>query len=268
VWQPTVWEGGVLTTLTPTEGFCEASVITPDGNTIFGSSYDPHTFKFFGVAWDRQGGSWVERELGALFGTAPDQGDVVPNDCTPDGRIVVGLNQFFFGNFTGFLWTEATGMVDVEDFLEERGITLPAGFDIQSLTAISDDGSVIVGIGQDTTFPFIGRTFLIRLDPAVDVPVVAAAAEGLRMSARPNPVRANGTTVEFEIPRAGTGTLAIYDTAGRLVRRLLDGPMTAGRHAVGWDGRDTAGARVAAGVYYSRLETGNARETRKLVVVR
>jgi flagellar hook assembly protein FlgD len=48
----------------------------------------------------------------------------------------------------------------------------------------------------------------------------------------------------------------VLDVGGRRVwSRALPG--TAGRHRVAWDGRDSGGARVPAGVYFARL-TGSS----------
>jgi hypothetical protein len=166
------------------------------------------------------------------------------------------------------MWTEGTGIVDVVTFLADHGITIPALFDVQSLTAVSDDGTVITGVGQHMSPPFNPEGFIIRLDAAVSAPEMTAAPEGAsRIHAWPNPT-SGGTTVSFELARATTGTLDVYDATGRLVRRILDGPITAGRRVVAWDGRDRVGARAAAGVYYLRFETETTRETRKLVIVR
>jgi flagellar hook assembly protein FlgD len=38
------------------------------------------------------------------------------------------------------------------------------------------------------------------------------------------------------------------------VRTLVDGPVSAGRHEVAWDGRDESATVVAAGVYFARLQ--------------
>jgi len=59
--------------------------------------------------------------------------------------------------------------------------------------------------------------------------------------------------------------LEVYNLQGQLVARLVDHDMAAGRHEVQWDGRDDAGTRVASGIYYLRLESGQLRATRKVV---
>jgi hypothetical protein len=51
--------------------------------------------------------------------------------------------------------------------------------------------------------------------------------------------------------------LSIYDVNGRLVRKLVDGPQTAGAHTELWNGTDDAGRGVASGRYFARIEAGS-----------
>ncbi len=83
----------------------------------------------------------------------------------------------------------------------------------------------------------------------------------------PNPFNP-ATEIRYELGVAGPVRLLIFDSAGRLVRTVLDGRRQAGVHAERWDGRDDGGRPVAAGVYHCRLETGGQRQARKLVLVR
>lgn len=92
-----------------------------------------------------------------------------------------------------------------------------------------------------------------------------AAAGPVPAMSYPNPFR-NSTTIEFELPDAAPVRLAVYDTAGRRVRTLVEGTVhAAGRVAVPWDGRDDSGRPVAAGVYFTRLVAGTATGTHRLV---
>jgi len=101
----------------------------------------------------------------------------------------------------------------------------------------------------------------------VDAPVVVETPESERMTVYPNPLHPR-TTVAFSLPRAEPVRLTVHDVTGRAVRRLVDGEiLAAGRNEVEWAGRDEAGRRVSAGVYFLRLEAGEVRETRKVVVV-
>jgi hypothetical protein len=82
----------------------------------------------------------------------------------------------------------------------------------------------------------------------------------------PNPVKST-TRLEFNIPDNGDATLHLYDISGRLVRSLIDGPVSKGSHQVTWDGRAEDGTQVEAGIYWARLTTEDGARTRKIIVV-
>jgi hypothetical protein len=84
---------------------------------------------------------------------------------------------------------------------------------------------------------------------------------------RSNPVL-GATEIRYEVPAATPAQLAIYDVTGRLVRTLTNEIVGAGLHSVTWDSNDTAGMPVSAGVYFLRLQAGEFRATRTLVVNR
>jgi uncharacterized membrane protein len=170
-WWPTVWVDGVRKTLTQTVGFAEAVAVTPDGTMIVGSSWEEPTQPWYptaAAAWRWDGESWVEEILGALPGTTAPFGLAQAYDVTADGSMVVGYNRRSGPtDATGFIWTAETGIIDVVDFLTDNGVTLDPDFDIRSLQAISDDGSVMVGSGQDLVAPYLNRSFIVRIqDPA------------------------------------------------------------------------------------------------------
>ena len=70
----------------------------------------------------------------------------------------------------------------------------------------------------------------------------------------PNPFYPE-VTIRYTVPGGGAHIrIAVYDAAGRMVRRLLDGRRRPGPAEVRWDGRDARGARAPSGVYFFRLE--------------
>jgi hypothetical protein len=87
----------------------------------------------------------------------------------------------------------------------------------------------------------------------------------------PNPFNPM-TRIEFDLARDGQVSLTIYDVAGRLVRTLIDAPMTRGRYigenAAVWDGFDESGQRVSSGVYFYRLNAPDFIATRKMVMMK
>lgn len=98
-------------------------------------------------------------------------------------------------------------------------------------------------------------------------PVVAPRRFALHANV-PNPFNPS-TEIRYEVPAdAGHISLRIYDTAGRLVRTLIDGTVDAGRRTVDWEGRTNEGEAVASGVYFYRLEGSGFAQTRKMTLVK
>ena len=93
------------------------------------------------------------------------------------------------------------------------------------------------------------------------------AGTALLHANHPNPFNPR-TTISFTLPEACRVRLAIYDAAGRLVMTLAQRHMTAGPHALVWDGRTNAGMPAASGVYFCRLSTPYATESSAMVMVR
>jgi hypothetical protein len=93
-------------------------------------------------------------------------------------------------------------------------------------------------------------------------------AAGFRLAlerAEPNPAR-TGLTIHWQVPTKQPVSLRVYNTAGRLVRVLEEGERAPGRYSTRWNGRDDAGRRLAAGVYFYALEAGERRLSRKVVL--
>lgn len=61
--------------------------------------------------------------------------------------------------------------------------------------------------------------------------------------------------------------LKIYDAAGRLVRSFRLAPDVL-RTTLNWDGRDAAGRRTSAGIYFVKLDIENTSITQKVLLVR
>ena len=77
----------------------------------------------------------------------------------------------------------------------------------------------------------------------------------------PNPFNPT-TKISFALPEDAHVHLLVYDVRGRLVNVLLEGDQTAGPYDVVWNGTDAAGAPVASGTYFARLETSTGVRSR------
>ncbi len=103
--------------------------------------------------------------------------------------------------------------------------------------------------------------------PTTDVGEPGAVAT-LALSASPNPTLGN-VTASFTLPTAvARGQVMVYDASGRRVRTLLDGPLEAGVHRIGWTGQSDNGTAARPGVYFLRLVTGEHTATKKILLIR
>lgn len=152
--------------LVPSIGGAGARAISNDGQWITGTMRltDPSGDEDYlteGVLWTPDGE--VVR-LGQLYDDQFRRN--LPLDVSESGTVVGNSNSIHAGT-EPFIWDQAHGMRDFVDvLLEDYGIdTLAMGWNIGSLTAITPDGSVIVGHGFNRNE---GRTeaFMVRLIPA------------------------------------------------------------------------------------------------------
>ncbi len=95
----------------------------------------------------------------------------------------------------------------------------------------------------------------------------AAPARSSLLGNRPNPFNPT-TSIHFRLARQGHADLEIYDVNGRLVRTLITGALDAGDHSASWDGRAENGAETASGIYFYRLRTAGANDSRKMILIR
>ncbi|MFN3135970.1 MAG: FlgD immunoglobulin-like domain containing protein, partial [Candidatus Kryptonium sp.] len=83
----------------------------------------------------------------------------------------------------------------------------------------------------------------------------------------PNPFNST-TQISFGLPSADNVSIVIYNTTGRIVRRLVSGYFEAGHYTVSWDGTDDNGNLVSSGVYLYRLETNHYIDSKKMTLIK
>ncbi len=129
-------------------------------------------------------------------------------------------------------------------------VEFPTGFDPGDLaiqTRNSDNQAIIALIEHTENLP---------------VPMKLAAGS------YPSPFNPNAT-IWFDLPKAGTVDLKIYDIAGRLVRTLVSNQnLPAGHHETSWQGLNEAGVGISSGTYFCRVQTQHGFTTVRLVLVK
>jgi hypothetical protein len=117
----------------------------------------------------------------------------------------------------------------------------------------------------DNTGAASGYSLAVQASPT-DAPPMLPQRWALHPN-QPNPF--NPTTVlRFDLVQPAHVRLVIYDAAGHVVARLVDGARPEGFHTVTWNGRDQTGHEVGSGVYVARLEADQFVATRKMILVR
>ncbi|MDD3642749.1 MAG: FlgD immunoglobulin-like domain containing protein [Candidatus Krumholzibacteria bacterium] len=111
------------------------------------------------------------------------------------------------------------------------------------------------------------RVYEFCLEPVTGVDEEIPAVPGLDLRAYPNPFNP-AVTISFSLDRASDVRLGIYDAAGRHIVTLRDGTMGPGEHRIAWDGCDGRGNRVAAAIYFARIEALGIVASRKVVLLR
>jgi hypothetical protein len=129
-------------------------------------------------------------------------------------------------------------------------------------------------VSQSDPDPDNGSVLIARVIDWFGPPVAGVGETGTGTGAapilcysRPNPF-SGSTEISFALSRGGTHVLVeVYDARGRLVRSLLEGAASAGVGSVTWDGRDEVGSRVAPGLYFSKVSTGEHKTVTKMVLL-
>ena len=94
--------------------------------------------------------------------------------------------------------------------------------------------------------------------------VAESPASAPRAFAAPNPF-ASATTMNFALKTAGKASIEVFDVHGTLVKSFPVKYRSAGIQQATWDGTDTVGHRVAGGVYYWRVRSGDFQAGGRLV---
>jgi uncharacterized membrane protein len=146
----------------PGHEYSSAYAISRDASTIVGSSYDEDTDT--GEAF-----RWTQSEGMVGIGRLPGTLSARAWDVSADGGVIIGESfapgpdETWLPN--AFVWTQATGMLSLDDFLSGRGINparLP--FAVSLLSVVSHDGMTLAGVSDD---PEDLRSFVIDLAASV-----------------------------------------------------------------------------------------------------
>jgi len=94
-------------------------------------------------------------------------------------------------------------------------------------------------------------------------------------SAYPNPFNPSGagrspaTTISYYLPEPDRVNLKIYNMLGQEIKTLVDEKnQVAGNNSIMWDGRDYSNQTVSSGIYFYRIEIGNFKESKRIIMLK
>ena len=83
----------------------------------------------------------------------------------------------------------------------------------------------------------------------------------------PNPFNPS-TTILYDVPQEGYVSLIVYDLMGREITKLMNGRMDAGYYSMQWNGRNSFGSMVSAGVYFYQIQVNGFVQTKKMLLLK
>ena len=106
--------------------------------------------------------------------------------------------------------------------------------------------------------------------PAAPSILSESSAQNVLLANYPNPFNPE-TWIPYQLSEPADVTVSIYSVNGSLIRTLALGHQSTGIYqsksrAVYWDGRNAFGERVASGLYFYTLRTGDFTATRKMLI--
>ena len=98
-------------------------------------------------------------------------------------------------------------------------------------------------------------------------PLSSILEEFTVLPAYPNPFNPS-TTITYGINEDSKVNISIYDITGQLINTLQNGYQEEGWHSVKWNGINQQGEQVPAGIYLSKITSGNEVKTIKLMLLK
>jgi hypothetical protein len=137
-------------------------------------------------------------------------------------------------------------------------IHIEAGEKINWVLSSESADYILDGAGE-LVVPSAAR-FILKREPVI--PISFALHQNF-----PNPFNPI-TTLRYDLPSDAMVTLTVFDMLGREITQLVNTTQDAGFRSVQWNGTDSFGKSVGAGVYLYHLRTGSFSQVRKMVLLK
>jgi len=196
------------------------------------------------------------RLLAANFGNprdAVEYGDMY--DLNADGEINMPDVEDLAYAFAGISRSEPLSVLAASPKLPEL------------IQIVVEYPAVVEAAHNDPGIGSLILTYLDELNPTAVADLEAGVPGEFSLGQNyPNPFN-SGTTIRFQIPEESNVVLAVYNTAGQEVARLVDETLQTGSYTQSWDGMGADGHPAASGTYFYRLTAGTFTETHRMALL-
>jgi hypothetical protein len=228
-------------------------------------------------ASNRSGGQgdwdiWMSTKVGGVWNTPTNLGPNINGPTLETSPMLTSDEQALYFS------SNVTGNCDIYSSRKVGGIWQPKqNFGPNINTAYREDREWVTTDGLKLYFSSDrpgGRgaeDLYVSEQGVVSTEIKTPPAELLRVlnigTPKPNPSN-HSLSISLELPTQVNVEASIYSVTGQQVKRLIHGLMPIGSHEVVWDTHDQRGRKVAAGIYFLRVQAGEAKVTRQITILR
>ena len=76
------------------------------------------------------------------------------------------------------------------------------------------------------------------------------------------------TSIRYDLSEDAFVNITVYDMLGNVIKTLVNGSRTAGSNTVEWDATNTKNKTVSAGLYVFAIQSGELKQTKKMLLVK
>lgn len=224
-----------------------------------------------------ENGSQIAQDFYSLFGiTYDDRGAfyMVGNVDTMDGMgILDGIMVDYKykkvdDSFVDEISTDGASMILMDQDGKYRGGCYDPGWGYKTVYTSTFLGGAYGDSTQIAMLQNIYDYLTDQLEDKVDGQEITDVPQATRLEQNyPNPFNPT-TSIKFSLKKSSDVALKIYNSAGQLVKTLVDGKKEADYYDVQWNGVDEVGKPVSSGIYFYRLETDDFSQTKSMILLK